>query len=110
MALNEYEQKIWDEMASGLEGDTVLEKVEKEEIVVPYSRRMIAGIGLIVVGFIAMIAAVAYTSTIAGLAAFLIAFAGSMTLVDALRFRVKKAGAPKNNKYFDEIWRRLNEK
>jgi type III secretory pathway component EscU len=110
MALNEHEQKIWEEMAAGLEDTDLLEKVEKEEITQPYSRRVIAGVGFVLFGFIGMIASVAYTNIITGVTAFVVAFVGSMIAADAMKFKPRKASAPRNNKYFDEIWNRLNEK
>lgn len=108
MALNEYEQKIWDEMSAGLEDSTLLEKVEKEEVTAPYSRRLIAGVVITLLGFIGMIVSVAYTNTITGAVAFILAFIGAMLIVESLRFKPRKFSAPRNNKYFDDIWNRLN--
>jgi putative Mn2+ efflux pump MntP len=108
MALNEYEQKIWDEMSAGLEDSTLLEKVEKEEVTAPYSRRLIAGVVITLLGFIGMIVSVAYTNTITGAVAFILAFIGAMLIVESLRFKPRKFSAPRNNKYFDNIWNRLN--
>jgi len=109
VALSEYEQRIWEEVASELtDAENIAKKVESEEIDKPYSLRIIVSVFLLVGGFVAMIASVAYENTLTGVTAFGIAFTGGIMLTDALKYKGKRFSAPRNSRRFDDIWKRLN--
>lgn len=109
MALNEYEQRIWQEMTSELDEDQ-LRKVEHDEVEKPYSLRIVLSVILIVLGFAGMMASVAYKNTLTGISMFVIILVASLMFLDAWKYRqarMARTGANPQDILMD-ILRRLN--
>lgn len=109
MPLSEYENQVWQSMTEELKSDGI-DSVEEREIDKPYSLRIVISVLLLVLGFAGMIASVAYKNTITGVALFVVLMVAGLTLADAWKYRAMKQSAPRNNKAFDELWKRLGGK